>query len=186
MPLGQVPLKGNNLTQTQAKELFLTHGDFLLSVFLRDLPEQDALDVFQDLYLNIAIKGIPENIENARGYLYQAARNDIIDFKRKTTTYKKNIHKYSQHRVNFKPDNDPADKLMRFNLLAKAFETIGKHLSPSVNQVFIQKFQHNLNHREIAEKLNLKKETVDRYLSVGTKQIQELRDQFFGGSDEQT
>ena len=184
MSLGRVPLEENDLAQTQAKELFLTHGDFLLSVFLRDLPEQDALDVFQDLYLNIAIKGIPENIENTRGYLYQAARNDIIDFKRKSTTYKKNIHKYSQHRKNFKPNNDPAKELVRFNLLVKAFEAIGKHLSPSVNQVFVQKFQHNLNHREIAEKLKIKKETVHRYLSVGTKQIQELRDQFFGDSDE--
>ena len=186
MSTEQASLDRYDLAQTRAEELFSAHGDFLMSVLLRDLSEQDALDVFQGLYLNIVMKGVPKDIENTRGYLYRAAKNDIIDFKRKSITYRKNIHKYSQHIQNSKPDDDPAEKLMRFNLLMKVFERIGKHLSPSVNQVFIQKFQHNLNHREIAEKLKIKKETVDRYLSVGTKQIQELRDQFFGDPDEQT
>jgi len=180
----QISLKENELAQTRAEELFLAHGDFLMSVLLRDLPEQDALDVFQGLYLNIAMKGVPGNIENIRGYLYRAATNDIIDFKRKSTTYRNKINNYSQHIQSTKPDDDPAEKLVRFTLLMKVFERIEKHLSPSVNQVFVQKFQHNLNHHEIAEKLKIKKETVDRYLSVGTKQIQELYDQFFGAPDE--
>jgi len=174
----------SDTTQVCAEDLFFEHGDFLMNVFLKNLPEQDALDAFQTLYLNIVMNGIPENTTNIRGYLYRAATNDIIDFKRKSSTYQKNIHNYSQHLRNSKSNNDPAEKLMRFSQLMKTFERIGKHLSPSVEQVFIQKYQHNLDHHEIAEKLNLKKGTVDRYLSVGTKQIQELHDQFFGDADE--
>ena len=186
MSIEEVPAEGHDLSKTRAGELFLEHSGVLMSVFSRDLQEQDALDLFQSLYLNVTMKGIPENIENVKGYLIKAASNDIVDFKRKSATQRKNVHNYSQYVNSFRPDNDPAKQLMRFDLLMKAFETIGKHLSPSVNQVFIQKFQHNLNHREIAEKLNLTLGTVDRYLSVGTKQIRELYDQFLGDFDEKT
>ena len=58
------------------------------------------------------------------------------------------------------------------------------YLPASIGQAFIEKYQNNLDHNEIGEKMNLKKSTIDRYLSIGTKQIQELHDQFFGDKDE--
>jgi RNA polymerase sigma factor (sigma-70 family) len=183
VPLDEVSLQERGIPDTPAAEAFLANSGFLMNVLLRDLHEQDALDVFQNLYLNISSKGIPHNRENVRAYLYQAAQNDIIDFKRKSATYKKNIQHYSQA-AKPKINDNPARKLMQFDLVMKAFDLISKHLGPSVNQVFIQKYKYNLNHYEIADKLKITKETVDRYLSVGTKQIQELSKYFLGDSDE--
>lgn len=184
MSLKQVSLQECGSAQTHAAEVFLENSGFLMNVLLRDLPEQDAMDVFQNLYLNLTTKGLPANLENIKAYLYQAAQNDIIDFKRKSATYRKKIQHYSETAKDPKPSDNPAKKLMQFDMVMKAFDMIGKHLGPSVNQVFIQKYQHNLNHHEIAGKLKITKETVDRYLSVGTKQIQELSKHFFGDSDE--
>ena len=169
--------------QSQAEELFLEHGEFLMNVLLRDLSEPDALDAFQCFYLNVVMKGLPDNIQDIRGYLYQAARNAVIDHWRKTSTYQEKIQLYSQ-RTKPRFSEDPTKKVMNSELLIEVFEKIGHLLWPSINQVIVQKHQRNLSNDEIAEKMNVSKRTVSRYLSVGTKQIQELYSQFFGDSDE--
>ncbi|MBN1949885.1 MAG: sigma-70 family RNA polymerase sigma factor [Bacteroidales bacterium] len=183
MSLNQDNFEGNESAPKQAEQIFLTYGSFLINVLKKDLPEQDAWDVFQNLYLTIALKGIPKKVDNVKAYLYRAAQNDIIDFKRRTDASRKTLKQYSQEE---KPKSveDPAHKLMQFDLIMTAFARIANVLNPSVNQVFIQKYQHNLDHHQIAEKLHIEKETVDRYLSIGTTQIQELYSQFMGELDE--
>ena len=166
----------------QIERLFQEHSDFLMRVLLRSLSEQDALDVFQNLCLKAITNGFPEDIENIQAYLYRSAINAIIDHQRKSSTYSRKILEYSEQTPK-KPNNDPAKEVMRSNLLMKAFDMIQKRLSPSISQVFIGKYQDNLTHHEIAEKMNIAKGTVDRYLSVGTKQIHELYEELFGGSN---
>lgn len=177
------PTKGYKSVQLQAGELLGEHGEFLMHLFRRFLPEQDALDVFQDFCLKIIIHGFPDDIEDTRGYLYRTAKNAIIDHQRKAKTYRKKVQEYSQQSKP-KPSNDPAKQVMLSNLLMKAFERIEQNLSPAVNQVFVRKYQQNLDHQEIAKIMKIEKGTVDRYLSVGTKQIRELYSQFFGDADE--
>ena len=92
MSIEEVHGEGHDLNKIRAEELFLAHGDILMSVLLRKLPVQDAQDVYQNLYLDVAMKGIPDNIENVRGYLIKAASNDIRDFQRKSVTHRKNVH----------------------------------------------------------------------------------------------
>jgi len=182
-----LPIEGSSTkckdAQSQAEELFLEHGEFLMNVLSRDLPEPDALDAFQCFYLNVVMKGLPDNIKDIRGYLYQAARNAVIDHWRKTSTYQEKIRLYSQQ-TKPKFSEDPAKKVMQSELQIKVFEKIGHFLCPSINQVFVQKYQHDLDNDKIAEKMNISKRTVSSYSSVGTKQIQELYNRFFGDSDE--
>ena len=182
MPSAPVPVESGP-AQVQAESLFSEYSDFLVEIFQRHLPEQDAWDVFQGLYLKIATKGFPGGIEDIRGYLYQTAKNAIKDHLRKDATYRKKISESTKHNK-LKPSENPATKVMQRDLLMKTFEMIEKELGPSVNQVFVQKFQHNQNHYQVAKKLKIKKGTVDRYLSVGTKQIQEFYDELFGDPDE--
>jgi small subunit ribosomal protein S7 len=91
-------------------------------------------------------------------------------------------HRGKKHRI--EKGNSSGKYTKNMKIVLNAFELIEKHLSPSVKQVFIQKYRHNLDHYKIAETLKIEKGTVDRYLSVGTKQIRELYDEFFGDTDE--
>ena len=168
---------------TQVERVFQEHSDFLMSVLLRSLPEQDALDVFQNLCLKAMTNGFPSDVEDIRAYLYRTAKNAVIDYHRKSTIYEKKVQEYSQRKPK-KADNDPAKEVMRFNLLMKTFDMIEKRLAPSISKVFIGKYQNNLTHCEIAKEMNITKSTVDRYLSVGTKQIHELYEELFGDSNE--
>ena len=183
MSSAPIQAEERNPVQLRAEAMLTAHGGFLMQIFRRHLQEQDALDAFQSLCLKLLMKGLPDHIDDVRGYLYRTARNAVNDHARQSSTYQKKIQKHYQ-RSTPKPVDDPARKVMQFDLVSNAFERIEKHLSPSVSQVFVQKYQHNLNHHEIAEKLEIKKETVDRYLSVGTKQVKQLRELFLGGFDE--
>lgn len=169
----------------EAEKLFSVYGDLLLELFQRKLPEEGALDVYQSLFLKIATKGFPEELKDIKGYLYRTAINAINDHIRKEKTYRRKILESTKHNK-LKPSTNPEVQAMHRELLMKAFEEIRKTLSPSVNQVFILKYQQKLNHYEIAKNMDITKATVDRYLSVGTKmlrEIPELYEKFFGATD---
>lgn len=180
----QVPYRRPYLEQ--AGKLFSVYGDLLLELFKRKLPEEEALDVYQTLFLKIARKGFPEDLNDVKGYLYRTAINAMNDYLRKEKTYRRKILESTNHNT-FKSCANPAAEAMHRELVTKAFEEIRKSLSPSVNQVFILKYQQKLNHDEIAENMGISKGTVDRYLSVSTKLLREiprLHDKFFGVPDE--
>lgn len=172
--------------QEQAVKLFSVYGDLLLELFQRKLSERDALDVYQNLFLKIATKGFPNGLHDVKGYLYRTAINAMNDHLRKEKTYRKKILESTQHKPP-KAICNPAAKAMQRELVMKAFKEIEKVLSPSVNRAFILKYQHQQDHDEIAENMGITKGTVDHYLSVGTKLLREtpeLRNKFFGASDE--
>ena len=64
--------------------------------------------------------------------------------------------------------------------ILKAFKQIEKDLPPAIGQALLHKHIKHMSHREIAEQMNIKKETVDRYLSVGTKMMEQMQDQITG------
>ena len=78
----------------EAVEIFLANSGFLMKILLRELQEQDALDIFQNMYIDITTKGFPDGIDNIRAYLYRAAKHDIIDFKRKSKAGHNNLRHY--------------------------------------------------------------------------------------------
>ena len=155
-------------------EMFTTHGDFLFRVFRKELSEQDAHDLWQNLFLTLTTKPIPPHTTNIRRYLYQAAVHDIIDFKRQAQMHVRKIDEYSEITRKTQYDRCPVDQLIGIESVKEAFKKIEETLPPSVGQAVLHKFQKQLSRRQIAEKMNIKKETVDRYLSVGTKMMEQI------------
>ncbi|MCK5000634.1 MAG: hypothetical protein KAS23_13910, partial [Anaerohalosphaera sp.] len=68
----------------RASEIFSEHGIFLLQVFRRELDEHNADDLWQQFYVSLVNNPLSDDVNNIRGYLYRAARNDILDFKQKS------------------------------------------------------------------------------------------------------
>ena len=125
-------------------------------------------------------KSIPPNTPNVRSYLYRAAVHDIIDFKRGLKLHKKKIDEYSELSRRTHSGRSPVQRLIGLETVTEAFKQIEKNLPPAVGQAVLHKHRKQLSHREIAEKMNIKKETVDRYLSVGTKMMEQIQDQIEG------
>lgn len=172
----------NNIER--AAEMFAVHGDFLLRIFKKELNEQDAHDLWQNLFLSLTTKPVSVNISNVRGYLYRAAVHDIVDFKRNLKLHRRKIDEYSEVARQRKSDRSPVQQLISIESVNEAFRQIKNNLPPSVGQVVLNKYRKQLSHREIAEKMNIKKTTVDRYLSVGTKMMGQVHDQAEGDKHE--
>jgi len=177
---GYVKSGGIGQNVNEAAELFSVHGDFLLRIFQKDLPEQDAYDLWQDLFLSLVTNPVPRHIPNIRSYLYRAAINDIVDFKRRSQMHKEKIGEYSYMFKSEQFDGNPAQHLMNVENLSEIFRQIEQSLPSTVGQVILDKHKNNMSHRQIAEKMNLKQETVNRYMSVGMKKIREIQDQIIG------
>lgn len=167
------PAKAKSTVESVA-EMFAVHGDFLLSVFKKEVNDQDAHDLWQNLFLNMTAKSVPVNRKNVRRFLYQAAVHDIIDFKRRDQLHKKKNDEYADIARRTQSSRSPLQQLIGIESVAEAFKKIEENLPPTVGQVVLHKFRKQLSRRQIAKKMNIKKETVDTYLSVGTKMMEQL------------
>lgn len=174
--------KERNLSQP-AENLYSEYSGFLMSIFQRYLPKEDAQDVFQSFFLKLTIKGLPDDIDDVMAYLYQSAKNAISDHVRKEETYQKKIRESAEYNP-LKTAEDPATKVMQFDLLKKTFMIAKKKLRPSFNQALVYKYQHHQDNHEIAKNMGVKKSTVGSYLSVGSKLIHGMYDDHFGEYDE--
>ena len=168
----------------KAAEVFARHGDFLLRVFRKKLREQDAYDLWQDLFLTLTARPIPAGTQNIRGYLYRAAVHDIIDFKRDCRRCEKVFNKSLEKNLPSNAAGNPVQQLIGIETVTEAFRKIEENLPPAIGQAVLHKYRKQLSHREIAEKMNIKKKTVDRYLSVGTKMMEQIQDQIEGDKHE--
>lgn len=167
----------------KATEIFSEHGAFLMQVFMRDLDEHDAHDLWQNLYMSLVRKPLAENLENVGGYLYRAAKHDIIDFRRKSKLRRQKIEDYSTKHIPIKVVKDPALTMIVRESLMTAFSLVETRFPPSISQAVLYKRRDGLKNGEIAEKMGIKKQTVEYYLSIGTTMIKEFKDEILGDSN---
>jgi hypothetical protein len=72
-----------------AAEVFGKYGDEILETICFNVDDQSmANDIFQDFFISLVRKPIPQNIKDVRGYLYKVVINDVIDFLHQTSITK--------------------------------------------------------------------------------------------------
>ena len=78
-----------------ATEVFTEHRDFIHMVIYSQVKNKSrADDIFQDFFLSLVSKPIPQNVKNIKSYLYRAISNDIVDTQRQVERYREQIKKY--------------------------------------------------------------------------------------------
>ena len=78
-----------------AGRIFSEYGDFIYNVIYSQVEDEHlAKDIYQDYFLSLVSKPIPDDIKNVKAYIYRMIRNDIIDAIRRTQRYRKMIEKY--------------------------------------------------------------------------------------------
>ncbi|MEJ2705678.1 MAG: sigma-70 family RNA polymerase sigma factor [Sedimentisphaerales bacterium] len=158
-----------------AAELFGKYGDEILAVirFNVDDPSR-ANDIFQDFFVALVRKPVPEYVQDVRGYLYRAVTNDAIDFLRRARNRQSNAQKYAYvHRSRFM-QVDPQDRAIQAEEAQRMLQLIEKRLPRSEATVLMSRYGDGLSTGATADKLRLTKRTVSRYLSVAMKRIRRL------------
>ncbi len=159
----------------RAAEIFSEYGDFILAI-IRYQVSYDALayDVFQDFFLSLAAKPIPEGIQNIKSYLYKAITNDIIDAVRRVEKHQAMIHKYAEcldYSIN---KSSPENALIEIEETNKMFKLIEGSLPHSEAQAINLRYRYNYNIKDVAKKMKVNNRTVSRYISVGLSKLRQF------------
>ena len=158
-----------------AHKVFKEHGYFIRAVIGSQVKnEAQADDIFQDFFLSLVHKPIPEGIKDVKSYLYKAVINDIVDTARKVERYQALVHRYSEQNIfsvnTIAPEN-------AFNIKEetdKVFELINGRLRKSELRAVTLRYCSTLDTDEVAARMGVKNGTVRRYISVGLAKVRKL------------
>ena len=160
-----------------AAEVFEEHGCFIRSVIrFHAKNEQETEDLFQDFFLFLVAKPIPQEVQNVRGFLYKLICDLVKDAFRRTDCYHAMIRRYAEHRVR-RIEKRPENVVIETEETNKMFESIKKRLPPPQALAVTLRYRDSCDTGEVAEKMHVKPRSVSRYVSAGLEKLRCVLDQ---------
>ena len=158
-----------------AAKLFMEYGDFIRAVIRCQVEnETKADDLFQDFFLSLIANPLPADVKNIKNFLYRAITNDIMNAVQRAENYQKNMLKYSK-RFNYPIYKKTPERIViDAEETNRMFDLIEKRLRRSEAQAITFRYISNYNIKEVATKMNVRKESVRRYIYVGLSKIRRL------------
>ncbi len=158
-----------------ASEIFDIYGDEIRAIIHFNVKDKSkADDIFQNFFVSIVRKPIPSDIQDFKAYLYRAVTNDVIDFCRQKKCHQDHIQKYAQCRKHFIITEDPQNIAIQTEDTKRMFQLIESRLSKRQAEVVIQRYGQGFSTTDTAEKMNVNKKIVSRYLSAALKKMREF------------
>ena len=158
-----------------AAEVFDRYSDEIRAVIHFNIKDKSrADDIFQEFFVSIVRKPIPSGIQDIRAYLYRAVTNDVIDISRQIKNHQDHIHKYTECRKKMEIPEDPQKTAIQTEGTKKMFQLIESRLPKREAEVVVQRYGYGLSITDTAEKMNVNKRIVSRYLSIALKKMREF------------
>jgi RNA polymerase sigma factor (sigma-70 family) len=158
-----------------AAEVFDRYGDEIRAIIYFNVKDKSrADDIFQELFVSIVQKPIPSGIQDIRAYLYRAVTNDVIDVSRQIKNHQDHIQKYAECRKYSAIPEDPQKTAIQTEGTKNMFQLIESRLPKREAEVLVQRYGHGLSTTDTAEKMNVDKSIVSRYLSLALKKMREF------------
>lgn len=154
-----------------AQQVFEEHGDFIRRIIQFHVGNKsDADDLFQDLFLFLVSKSLPQDIHNIRGFLYRVITARVIDKFRYENRRKALISRYAQ---NEKPSlrEFPKDLLAETEKTEKVFSLVHKHLPQNEALAITLRYKYDFDISQTAKKMGVKPRSVSRYLSIAISKL---------------
>lgn len=175
-----LPLPGRDPIMFNKKPTLPAHGTesarhALLRFLARRVGAQDAADVLQEAYVRMLHHIRSHTIADPEAFLYSAAVNLAKDYVRRRATERKY--------VDFERDPEVVpgqaalpDECMeaeeRLKLLLQAME----HLPPRCRQVFIMRRFEDLHQEEIARRLGISRNMVEKHMRLALERLRAALD----------
>jgi RNA polymerase sigma factor (sigma-70 family) len=158
-----------------AGTIFDEYGDQIHAIIRFKVSNRlEADDIFQDFFLSLVHKPVPEGIQDIKNYLYRAIINDIIDMARRTKSYQARIHRYSEYRKYNAKNEDPQNMMIQAEEVKKMFQMIERQLPPREAQTIFERYGHDRSIGNASKRMHVSKKTFSRYLCMGLKKIRQL------------
>ena len=138
------------------------YGYFLKKTASDDLAEELTQLAFIKLwrFKHTLTEDFPLDVQ-----LFKIAKTTLLDYFKKLANDERNLKIYSA---------DLADKIAEQSLqfdINKQLEVVLNCLPPTRKQVFVLNRVHGYSYKEIAEKLSISPRTVEKHISLATKQL---------------
>lgn len=158
----------------RAMKVFEEHGDFIHSIInfnVRDKAEVE--DIFQDFFLFLVSKPMPDEVQNIRAFLYRMISDKIKDAFRRIDRYQARIRRYASYpgRVT---EYRLKNGLIEAEETKRMFELIEKHLPQKEALAVTLRYRNNCDTTKVAQKMGVQPRSVSRYVSVGLKKARYL------------
>jgi RNA polymerase sigma factor (sigma-70 family) len=156
-----------------AWKILTEHGDFVRSIIRFHVrSEVEREDLFQDFFLWLISKPVPQDVQNVRSYIYRVVYNDIKDAFRRIERYQKRLHRYAEHRRRVNENHSKTD-LRETEEVEEMFELIRKRLPKKEALAMTLKYHHNYDTAKVAKTMRIKTGSASRYLSVATSKLRQ-------------
>lgn len=158
-----------------ASTVFADYGSFIRAVIHSQVGDRaHADDLYQDLFLALIQKPIPEDVKSIKAYLYKAIANDAVDVVRRTQTGRTLMRKYDKRPNDSINKYRPENALVEKEQMGKMLELINGWLPKSQTDAITLRYWHNYDIKEVAKKMGVDVRSVSRYVSVGLRKIRQL------------
>ena len=170
---------GGNRTEVRkrvglAEEIFDRYGDEIRTIIHFNVKDKSRVeDIFQEFFVSIVRKPIPTDIQDIRAYLYRAVTNDVIDVSRQIKNHQDRIQRYAECHKYFVISEDPQDTAIQVENTKQMLKLIENHLPKREAEVVFQRFGRGFSTTDTAEKMNVDKRIVSRYLSAALKKMRQ-------------
>lgn len=159
---------------THASKVFAMHGDFIRrAVCYCTSSKEEADDLFQDFFLQIASRPIPLDVKSVTGYIYRCIVNRAKDTITKNIRYRQRLQRYSCYVV---PCFDAAPEVSAIGAEQKELllDLIQHRLDEREKTAIKLKYYDGKNTKEAAARMGIKTGSVRRYLTSGLRRVRQL------------
>ncbi len=158
-----------------AAEFFDRYGDEIRAIIHFNVKDKSKVDdIFQDFFVSIVRKPIPQNIQDIKGYLYRAVTNDVIDVSRQKKCHQDHIKKYAECYKNFITTEDPENIAIQMENTRRMFQLIETRLPKREAEAVLERYGRGFSIKDTAKKMHTDKRFVSRYLSIALKKMREF------------
>ena len=125
-----------------AAKTFEQHGDFIRSILHFHVKDNTlSEDLFQDFFLFLILKPIPQDVQNVRGFLYRVVSDKAKDAFRRIKRHQERMRRYADRRKCV-IENCPENVMIDVEESERMFELIRQHLPPKEAQAVTLRYRN--------------------------------------------
>jgi RNA polymerase sigma factor (sigma-70 family) len=162
----------NDSTVRKATAIFAEHEAFIrTSISIHAGGKLDPEDLYQEFYLSLIRKPIPDDVRDLKGYLYRVIGHHVVDAIRSGRSYSRTVKKYAEEtRISINTE-EPRNAFIDEEHQNATVAGMVHHLQDREAEAFVLKYRDDCNIMEIAAKMGVNRRTVSRYLSESLRKL---------------
>jgi RNA polymerase sigma factor (sigma-70 family) len=164
-------------SELTAVEVYTKHADFIRRVIRSHVKDENqADDIFQDLFLRLVTNPIGPEVEHIERYLYRATLNEIINSARRIKKFEGRVGRYALNADVVSRQMCPEDSVIDADEIVKTFRFIREQRSRkaiSERQAQALNLHYTEGHqiKDIARMMGVQKSSASQYVSMGLARV---------------